>query len=349
VHLRADLQPGGGAHMFVTREGGGLRLRALGELPAELGCEALHLSRLGDKRAAGQWLEWARGLVGDGNADDPVQTDPFARLWASGKGDVELAAAALCGEGTDGERALAVLTGARAKASGDLAGTLDHALFAAYRHADRGQEALDAVERLEKAYPASPTARRLVYGVLGELERYDALVGRAKRARADRPDDATAFRALVQGEIELGHAGEAYKVGEALIASGKAEAEDYNNQAWLSLFTGSVTDKDLGYALRAVQAEPRDAARLNTLSAVYAELGRAEDARETLQKLLPLQKDEEPQPADWYVVGRLAERLGLAEDAKTAYARVPRPEKRRGFSAWALAQKRLKALVPAAR
>ncbi|MFT3775948.1 MAG: DUF3857 domain-containing protein [Minicystis sp.] len=344
VHMRPQFGAGQGMHLYITRDGGALKLRAFGGMPAELGCEALHLAKSGDRKAAAQWLEWAVDQVNTGSSGDRLSGNPFARLWASGKADVEVAAAALCATGGDVEAPTAVLEAARAKASGDHLTDIDHALFSAYDQGGQYKEALATAERLEKAQPSSFSARTLVLLALSELERYDTIITRAKQMLASSPDHPMLLSMIASAEEELGHAADAYRGGERLIATGKVDAGDYNNQAWRSLFTGSVTDKDLGYALRAVQAQPDKASYLNTLAALYAELGRAEDARETLMKTLPHQPNEEPSSADWYVVGRLAERLGLPDEAKAAYGRVTRPTKRREGTAWALAQKRLKAL-----
>ena len=99
----------------------------------------------------------------------------------------------------------------------------------------------------------------------------------------------------------------------------------------------------MGYALRSVQTDAR-AANLNTLAAVYMEMGRLDDARETLMKGIEKQEAGEAGPADWYVLGRIAERLSLPDEAKAAYARIAEPTVAREGSAWALAQKRRKLL-----
>ncbi|APR81551.1 Transglutaminase-like enzyme, putative cysteine protease [Minicystis rosea] len=344
VHLRPQLRAGGGMHVYIAREGSALKLRAVGNMPSDLGCEALYLAKSGDRKAATQWLDWAREQVDAGGGGDPLRGDPFARLWSSNKADIETAAAALCGTGTDAESAATLLEAARAKATGDRQNDIDHALHRALGHLGNYKDALVAAERLEKALPHSSAARRMVFFALLDLDRLGDVAAKAKHVLAASPDDPGMLYLLASAEEDLGHAAESYRLGERLIAIGKADAGDYNNQAWRSLFTGSVTDKDLGYALRAVQAEPTKPTYLNTLAALYAELGRTEDARETLMKILPHEPNEEPRPPDWYVIGRLAERLGLPEEAKAAYGRVTRPVKRRDNTAWYLAQKRLKGL-----
>jgi Tetratricopeptide repeat len=71
------------------------------------------------------------------------------------------------------------------------------------------------------------------------------------------------------------------------VDSGLADAETYNNLAWLSLFSGGPTDADVDLALRAVNlAGARSAAALHTLAAIYAEMGRVKEARGALGQVL---------------------------------------------------------------
>lgn len=344
VHLRPQYGAGQGMKVFVAREGAALKLRAMGEVPGELGCEALRLAKAGDKKAAAQWLDWARELSDAGSGDDPVRGDPFLRLWGAGRAEVEVAAAALCATGAEADQAVTVLEAARSRLIGVDLVAVDHALHLAYRRTGQARESLAAAERVEKIFPASLRARGMVYFALAEAERYDVIATRAKQQLGAHPDDPMLLWTLASAESALGRAQDAYRTGEKLLATGRADASDYNNQAWRGLFMDRVTEKDLGNALRAVQAEPARPSFLNTLAALYAEMGRTEDARETLLKILPLQPKEEPGSADWYVVGRLAERLGMPDEARAAYVKVTRPDKERDGTAWALAQKRLKGL-----
>jgi hypothetical protein len=63
---------------------------------------------------------------------------------------------------------------------------------------------------------------------------------------------------------------------------------------------------------------------------------------QTLKKAVDLSESGTLTPADWYVVGRVAEAYGLADVAADAYARV-QPDGH-GAPTITLAQKRLKVL-----
>ncbi|MEO5729470.1 MAG: hypothetical protein ABI134_29510, partial [Byssovorax sp.] len=330
---------------FVTREPDGYRIRAIGGAPSELGCEALYLAKKGEKKPAAQWLDWARGLLSSSGGDDPLRVDPFSRLWVDGKGDVELAAAALCAQGSGAELGVPLLEAARARATGDQKSILEHALALAYFNLARPKDVLAVATGLEKALPRSTTLRAMTIGAMMQLEQYDAVRARLTQLLAREPEDVTLLSVLADVEVELGHVSEARRIDEKLIATGKAGPGVYNNAAWRSLQGGGpVTEKDLGYALKAAQAQPDNDKVLNTLAALNAELGRVEDARETLMKAIALHTDGDPSGADWYVIGRIAEQLSLPDEARAAYARVASTGKAQGGSVYQLAQRRLKGI-----
>ena len=89
-----------------------------------------------------------------------------------------------------------------------------------------------------------------------------------------------------------------------------------------------------------------DAARLHTLAMVEAELGKLVDARESLHSLMDLQPQLEPRPADWLILGRLAEQCELWQAADEYYRLVERHEREHEATAYALAQRRLKKIEP---
>jgi tetratricopeptide (TPR) repeat protein len=345
VTMRSDFVSNNSTQAFVAHDAGGYRIRAFNSDPSDLGCEALHLVKGAEKKPAAQWLDWAHDLLSSSGGEDPLRVDPFSRLWVEGKGDIELAAAALCAQGSGAELAVPVLEAARAKATSDQKSILEHALALAYSNLDRPKDVLAVATGLEKTLPRSMTVRMMVIRAMLELEQYDAVRAKVTQHLAKDPENIALLSVLADVEVELGHVSEARRIDEKLIATGKAGAWVYNNAAWRSLQGGGpVTDKDLGYALKAAQAEPNDGKVLNTLAALNAELGRVEDARETLMKAIASHPDGDPSNADWYVVGRIAEQLSLPDEAKAAYARAVSSGKGGRDSVYQLAQKRLKGI-----
>ncbi|MCC6521339.1 MAG: DUF3857 domain-containing protein [Polyangiaceae bacterium] len=325
---------------FVVREAGAYRIVAFESAPSELGCEALSLAKSGKPRAAKRWLDWAHELVGSSPGQDPLRLQPFLELWVDGKGDLELASAALCAQGHLAERAVPVLEAARAKAAPALALTIDHALVLAYDDRHR-QDTLGAAERLEKAFPTSFTARAFVVGALVALERHDDARQRVTGYLAGAPDDTAALAMLAHVEEAAGRRVEARQAADKLIATGHATPSTLNGQAWRGLVLGNVRDEDLRYALLAVQRAPADDAALHTLGCLYADLGRIDEARQTLMKLLAMRPGGNPASLDWYIVGRVAEHLALPDEARAAYARIDKPKRVTPSMVYALAAKRV--------
>ena len=99
-------------------------------------------------------------------------------------------------------------------------------------------------------------------------------------------------------------------------------------------------------ARRAVElTRDREGGFLHTLAAVHAVRGEAAEALQVLRRSVERSGGGNlPSPHDWLVVGLVAERYGLVEDAVTAYRRVTPPERPDGLSSQVLAGRRLKAL-----
>jgi tetratricopeptide (TPR) repeat protein len=315
---------------FVVREGSSLQLRTTSFSPPDMGCEALAMQRAGRKAAAVKWLTWARELVTPSGGDDPLRDSPFLQTWTEDKGvDVELAAATLCAGRGRSDLTASTLNAARAKASGDRLTAIDHAIALSYTGNGHAADLLGAATQLRKDAPSSETAWLLERSALAELGKFQQLRDESAAWLAKAPTDPQRLWDLADAEDRMGHFKEARAVGERCIATGKGGTWAYNQQAWRALYVG-VTDKDLEYALKAVNAEPNEPAYLNTLAAIDIALGHTADARERFVKALELRKGEAPDDGDWYVLGRIAEQLGLPDEARAAYAKVSPGDKSLG-------------------
>ncbi len=119
---------------------------------------------------------------------------------------------------------------------------------------------------------------------------------------------------------------------------------DYNETAWITLFLGKDLDRAIDDARRATSDESRpNAAMLHTLAALYAESGKSVEARQALLKSMDARRQDDPQSADWFVLGRIAETYGVRDAAISAYKRVEKAELT-GLTTWELAQKRMTVL-----
>jgi tetratricopeptide (TPR) repeat protein len=130
-----------------------------------------------------------------------------------------------------------------------------------------------------------------------------------------------------------------------VLELGQAGMGDYNQLAWDALFHGKLGTQAIEDARRAVELSQRQQpAVLHTLATIYAELGRANDAREILLEAIELKG--EARPEDFYVLGRIAESYGETEAALADYRKVAlNPSLPTHISPYALAQQRMNALL----
>jgi transglutaminase-like putative cysteine protease/tetratricopeptide (TPR) repeat protein len=338
--------PGLSAYAYVVREGKRYQVRGFEARPSDLGCEAFTQWKAGRKAAATQWLTWAREGFHAAAGDDPLRDAPFMQLWKDKADDVELGAAALCAQGGHADLVAKALEAARGRASAERAPLLTHALANAYWDGAHDAELLAEATTLRRAYPKSKVAWTMTRFALAKLGRFQELRDLAADRLAKEPNGDEELEALAAAEDLLGHPKEARAVGERWISTGKGGARAYNAQAWRSLYGGGpVGEKELGYALQAVTLEPSSWGNMNTLAAVDAEVGHVADAVDHFRKSLEMRGDPELEEADWYVVGRIAELLGMPDEAKRAYAKIQPPKKQFGaYTLHHLAAARLRAL-----
>jgi tetratricopeptide (TPR) repeat protein/transglutaminase-like putative cysteine protease len=331
---------------FVVKDHGQYRLRAFGDGLSELGQQAFEFLKNNRRKAAETWLKWASENVSSPGGDDPLRTIPWLRIWKSGKGSVELAAAALCLNAC-GSEGTTLLEAARAKATGVEAEELDQALAMNYVVRDEPRKLLEVANRLLASHPKSLVARRWKRVAFFGLKDYLQLKAHATKELDVARDDelGEVYRSVSDADAALGNVKEARATLGKLIELGRADAQTYGNYAWYDLVLGSVTDRTLEYASRAVQMTDFGTVNLlHTLAAVYAELGKTEEAKQTLDKLFELRPGKTPAAVDFYVIGRLAESFALVPIAQKSYQRVSKPKEDGPTSTYRLAQARLRRL-----
>ena len=336
---------------YVTLDGESYRVVTTGRTSGEMGNEILKRSERGDLVGARHWLDWARQGQSLSNGDDPIGGRPFLRFWPKGSNsgleDIRYAAASLIAETASAERAIPILQEGRenSESEGDRV-NFDLALALAFARLDRQEEVLTVARRLFEARPDSLTAFHQVAMALRKLEHWDDLKKLVEDRLRRLHNDPDALRIL--SELAHFHEGDFQKAREfhnTLVELGEANAMDFNNQAWRTLFYDSVTDEGIELAQRSVLlTQSQDAASLHTLSALYAEVGKTTEAREVLLQSMETGASEEPESDDWYVLGRIAEQYGELEAAVAAYGKVDSPGQETSDSTYVLAQRRLAAL-----
>jgi len=317
-----------------------------------IGAEVLALVGRGDLQTARHWLDWVREETSAAGNDDPWAGEVFTRFWIRGQqGDsdtIRHAAAVLLIDGQNPVEALPILQQGRAQAKADTERLhFDLALARAFIRLKKFEEVVAPARRLAEAAPRSKTAFALQAIAFENLERWQE-AEQVARARLDLiPNDVEAIRALAQIAGHQRRYKDSIQILSSLIGVGKAEEQDYNNMAWDALMDGDVTPQAIEWAQRGVLlTQNQGGPVLHTLACLYAEMGKATEARDLLLKTLELWGLEEPNSEIWYGFGRIADYYGFPEAAIAAYQRVEAPEQKYALATatYTLAQRRLQAL-----
>jgi len=314
------------------------QLVALGANFTELGERARLLALAGDLASARKWLDWAREAIA--SMADNVDLDGVWPLGADATKDDLVAAASWFAVQSAHPQPDAI--------------SVAVAKLASWPEATRGP-VLGALARsadpiaLSRALDALPTQN-----TVSELVRCTALARAGKLAEAKAlaqakvaADPASKQWSMTLAELAMreGDVAGAAALLKPLVSAGIDAAA--NNLAWYELFVEKASDETERIAQRAVDRDVRiggDAiahASLNTLTMIQLERGHWTDAVTTLKRTIIDATDVSP--ADWLLVGRLAEGLGYRDAAKKAYARVPKEDE--PASSWELAQRRLTKLA----
>jgi tetratricopeptide (TPR) repeat protein len=328
LRIRLPFAPGGrGSSIYLVREKGAWKILATDESLPDVGLEALRVADAGDLTSARRLLGWALDDLGAGTAGGSLAQDVMAALWkrdaAAPAPIVRRAAAALASWSEHPESALAILERALPEAVGLERQGVQWALTVAYRRVDRFEDLARTADALLATDPGSRPAltRKLV--ALERLGRTDEVERIAAAALARSPEDPFVLSLLASARLALGDLAGASKAYRQLVDSGKATPSDFNNAAWLLLFTEPVGDTAVDWARRAVEGGGRRGyASLNTLAAVLASAGRPAEAREVFLQALDAKGADGLDGADWVVQGLIAEKYGLTAAARAAYAKV---------------------------
>ena len=190
-----------------------------------------------------------------------------------------------------------------------------------------------------------PVLRTLPHTSLVALGRLDeAAALREKLAQSEPPIEEDLQ--LRMRSVELSASGDLAALLEVDEQLHRQLGEDswLNEMAWNRLLLGTVDERTLELARQG--SRDQASSTLHTLASVLAELERPQEARGTLLRSMEVRGRADPEPHDWYVIGRIAEHYGATVAARRAYLRAestpsvfaPRS------SAWELARRRLEGL-----
>jgi tetratricopeptide (TPR) repeat protein len=333
--------------IYAVKENGQYRLAGSDDSAHELGIRAYRLAENNELTAARQWLDWAREHV-SGGSDDPVNSPPFAGLWTRGTEasaeEIRIAAATLIPDTKkSSELAAQILEKARPGASPEVQWRIDQALVTSYAILEKWEDMLAASDRLVAKFPDSGAAFSRSAGALMKLGRHDEARTRALARLKKLPGDIEAQQVLGTDALRRGAYEESLNWYTGVLDRANPGPGDYNDHAWASIFARKDLDAAIENARHAASGAPTVHAILNTLATLYAEQGRSSEARDALLRAIEQTDDDEPNPADWYIVGRIAETYGVLDAAAEAYQKVTKPADL-GGSAYELAQQRLAGL-----
>jgi len=338
--------------MYVVKHPDGYRLVAPGPQQVNIAQMALRCLEQGNPEMAKRWLDWI--VEEQKTAEGPVDRfagAPVASLWPAIYRDnpqnksISVAIAAVMAERLPPPEMLSMLQEERTRSPSPLQSLqIDRALIRAYDSAGRFEEALVLVERLRQYYTGEP---ELIAGRISTLW----MLGR-------KPTEGDWLREQLRNSINpalweyvallaarVGDFKAADETLARLIEAKLISPSGLNGFAWNSIFLRKANQAALNAALKANDLlNNGNPSCLNTLAAVYAEMGRAREAHLTLRRCVAA-RGNRIADNDWYVLGRIAEDYGLDDIAADLYRKVKRSKRPWADDAYNLAQWRLKTVT----
>lgn len=334
---------------FVVKEKNEYRILGTNEGLADLGREALRRAKQGDLEGARLLLDWARETQSRSGGDDPLASVAFVNLWEKGQqGDLNAVLAAAATIALADEESADVLKKLRADArEAATQKHLDHALFQSAIARRKREEIATYGKALLAVYPQSAMALQVSISALGNLKRYaeaEALL--AERLRKNANDEEALRAGINLALIKASHA-EMLANGKKLIEIGEADVNDYNNLAWGVFAEKGAVDEALQFALKGASTQKLHFGLLHTLAAIYAGAGKMSEAREYLVQAMETAKLEQPNSECNFVLGEIAEGLGMKDAALALYAKLKLEagDDDSAYGSRALAAKRVAALT----
>jgi tetratricopeptide (TPR) repeat protein len=338
--------------MYVMLQKDGYRLVAPGPQQVNLGAIALRYLERENPEAAKRWLYWIvdeqRSAVGQ---IDRFTGAPVASLWPGIYHDnpqyksISVAIATVLAERQPPAVMLSVLQEERSRSPSPLQVLqIDRALVRAYESLGRFEEMLALVDRMRGYYPGEP---ELIAGRISALWRLGRNPTEGDWLRHQMANSASAalweYVALLRARV-----GDFKTANETLTYLRELKVlspAGLNGFAWNSIFLQNTDKAALDAALKANDLlKNNNCSCLNTLAAVYAELGRGAEALSTLRRCVAL-RGNRVADNDWYVLGRIAEGYNLDAVAADLYRKLKPPVRPWADDAYNLAQWRLKVVT----
>jgi len=334
--------------LYLVLDHGIVKLIGAPDLLAGVGRYLLRTTDAKTEPRARQLLDWLRG---DLDKSTTATAQVFKKLWGAGRPSGRAAillAAAVLSEASEPERTIAA-AGRCESLPADVEYVCRSVLWLAYTKLQRWAEAVSQLETLRALRPdlASGSATDYAWS-LAQVGRFDDADHVLDEVLAKTPDNHHAQFIRFWAAARHGAVAEALQRAVAIVDDPGATALQLNNIAWFRLVSGSDLVAAQTIARRAVDQAKTEGPTVATLAAIEAELGDTDHAVHHLYQAIELRHATALDESEWYIVGRIAEQLGLATDAVAAYKRVTRTGED-WLSSYTLAQRRLAVLRPVSR
>lgn len=213
-------------------------------------------------------------------------------------------------------------------------------LYAALR-AEQHEQALRLVRAFPEDFEPKGWSKLTIESqILADMGRYDEAIPMV-RSQLKKDPVASNYDTLGLYLSRSGKLEEAIEILEEGAELDEVHANLYNNHSWALLFVHRYEDAAAIAKLGLRRSgEDRAESLLHTYACAVAELGRVDEAWEALQNA----KEANGVLGDhwWFVVGRIAEELGLHDEAELAYRKVETDDS--PVSTWKLSSTRLEAM-----
>jgi tetratricopeptide (TPR) repeat protein/transglutaminase-like putative cysteine protease len=353
-HLKL-IQTGLGSNLdsnfYIKMVKGNLQIVGTDSFRTSIGKSILEDIESGNLESASTWLDW---FLKDYSyftrvGDEPLYGHPVQNFWKKRGNDttdtekMTLAAASI--QVTDKysySGAVSILEKEKTDSISDFGRY--YALVFAHQTGDNFTDLYETSLWLYNNYPQSDFAWSSLLNSLLNLGRYTELKRLAEERLEEDDEDSTSIDILINMYFSRLNFTAVDEIFQDLKNKNRLTSRWYNAVAWMALFNPELNQEALEYARQAVTlSNSNNTAILHTLSAVYAEFGRCEEARNTLDRVMALSGSTEPSSDDWYVLGRIAEEYGMTDSAAIYYSKVEKPESisSQYDSSYTLAERRL--------
>lgn len=321
---------------FAIHDGDRYRVVAEDDDAEEVGAYALYALDHGKLPQAIALLNWKRDHTQRGNSDDALAGPLLPRFWKANTAAadatpdaIRLAALSQLAD----IPAAAPLMSAAVKARESITPSTPHAeqlrtaldllLVHSYRSVSNGTAALPLATELLDQEPDSDSALMMVTYANALNHTSSAWAATLEKKLATKPTNLALLRALVEAHSSAGDFKAARGVQQRILESGRATEADYNQFAWLGLFSNDLGEDTMKAARQAVTVgNNRSFASLHTLASIYAAQGKIAEADQTLKQAMAAAQLETPNAACWYVIGVIERQLGLTQEAIATFKKM---------------------------